>query len=65
MSIVISKTICPQDHSCPAIRICPVAAITQKGFELPRIEKEKCISCLKCIKFCPMGAIREEQNDET
>ena len=49
MSIIISKAICPQDHTCPAIRICPVAAITQKGFELPRIEQEKCISFVQWV----------------
>ena len=52
---------CPQNHRCPATKVCPTGAITQKGFELPRIDDEKCIQCLKCTAFCPMGAISEDK----
>lgn len=60
MSIQVVKERCPQNHPCPAIRSCPVDAITQKGFGLPKIDMDKCIQCKKCIKFCPMGAIQEK-----
>lgn len=60
MSVVVSKLKCPQNHTCPAIKVCPVAAITQEGYALPQIAKDKCIDCLKCVSFCPMGAIEKD-----
>lgn len=48
---------CPQNHRCPAIYQCPTGAITQDGYKLPQIDEEKCIGCMKCIMYCPMGAI--------
>lgn len=56
--IVIDKDKCPQNHKCPAITICPVKAITQNNFDLPVVNHAKCISCKKCVSFCPMGAIQ-------
>ena len=50
---------CPQNHRCPAIRVCPVNAISQEGNGLPVIDNEKCIDCGKCVSFCPMGAFME------
>ncbi len=55
--IKINKDICPQDHRCPAIKICPVDAISQNEFDLPIIDNEKCIECKKCIQYCPLKAI--------
>jgi len=49
---------CPQNHPCPAVRICPVSAIEQKGYGSPKINSN-CIQCGKCIKFCPTGAIQQ------
>jgi ferredoxin len=51
---------CPQNHHCPAIRQCPVDAITQEGNKLPVINQEKCIKCSQCVMFCPMGAISDK-----
>ena len=50
--IKIRKAFCPQNHPCPTVRICPVGAIEQKGFNAPTINKEKCILCGKCIHSC-------------
>lgn len=58
MKIVIDERRCPQNHPCPARRICPVGAITQNGFDLPVVDEEKCIKCKKCVMYCPMGAIQ-------
>jgi Fe-S-cluster-containing hydrogenase component 2 len=57
--ITIDKNRCPQNHRCPAIKACPVNAISQKDFELPIIDNTICIECKKCIKFCPMRAIQQ------
>lgn len=50
---------CPQNHSCPAIKVCPADAISQDGYNLPVIDESKCIKCGTCITFCPMNAISE------
>lgn len=56
MSIKVSKDRCPQNHKCPAIRVCPVQAISQDGYSLPKVDMDKCIQCKKCFSFCPMNA---------
>lgn len=48
---------CPQDHVCPAMRSCPVGALSQDGFAAPRVDKDICILCGKCVRVCPMGAL--------
>lgn len=58
--IIVDKDLCPQNHKCPAIKVCPENAISQTGFNLPVIDQGKCIICGKCIKFCPMGAIQKK-----
>lgn len=57
--ITVDKNKCPQNHKCPAIKVCPVNAISQKDFQLPIIDNTICIECKKCIAFCPMRAIHE------
>ncbi len=59
MPLIIDKNICPQNHKCPLIQICPVGAISQDGYGLPIINTEKCIKCGKCIKYCGMGAVHK------
>ncbi|WP_083824206.1 4Fe-4S binding protein [Desulfosporosinus sp. OT] len=58
MQISVDKKRCPQNHSCPAIRVCPVSAIRQYGVDAPTIDDEKCTKCQKCVKYCPMGALQ-------
>lgn len=61
MNISVDKNRCPQNHPCPSIKVCPVGAIGQNRFDAPTIDQEKCISCMKCVKYCPMGAIQINQ----
>lgn len=56
-SLVVKKARCPQNHPCPSVKVCPVGALSQKGFSAPDIDLNKCIKCGKCSTFCPMGAL--------
>ena len=60
MKIIVNKEKCPQNHKCPSIAVCPKEAISQKDiYALPEIDREKCILCGKCIKFCPKNAFEK------
>lgn len=48
---------CPKNHACPAVKVCPVGALTQKDFEAPKVDYSKCIKCGKCSNFCPKKAL--------
>lgn len=56
-TLVVNKSRCPQNHACPAVNVCPVGALTQKGYAAPVVDMEKCIRCGKCVRFCPMRAL--------
>lgn len=57
MSIAVVKNLCPQNHPCPSVRVCPVGALKQDGFGAPTVDEAKCTKCGKCTRFCPMGAL--------
>jgi ferredoxin len=57
MSVTVRKNLCPQNHPCPAVRVCPVGALTQMGFSAPSVDESKCTDCGKCVKTCPTGAL--------
>jgi Fe-S-cluster-containing hydrogenase component 2 len=54
---------CPENHFCPSVKICPVEALTQQGFNAPKVDQEKCTHCNKCVHFCPTGAIVDKDID--
>lgn len=56
-SLVVKMARCPQNHPCPSVKVCPVDALSQKGFQAPTVDLDKCIKCGKCSNFCPMGAL--------
>ncbi|MEA4813775.1 MAG: 4Fe-4S binding protein [Oscillospiraceae bacterium] len=58
--LVVNKHRCPQNHPCPSVRVCPVGALSQSGFSAPVVDQDKCISCGKCVRFCPMRALNLE-----
>lgn len=53
---VIDKR-CPQNHTCPSVRVCPVGALSQEGYRAPTVDMSKCIKCGKCTKSCPLRAL--------
>lgn len=55
--LIITKEKCPQNHPCPAVRVCPVGALSQEAFNAPVIDDTKCIRCGKCSNFCPKNAL--------
>ena len=57
LKIIIEK--CPQNHKCPAIKVCPVGALSQDGFNAPKIDYNKCIKCGACAASCPVSCISE------
>lgn len=57
MAIAVIKRKCPQNHPCPAVRVCPAGALNQEGFNAPMVDESKCTSCGVCAGYCPMGAL--------
>ena len=59
---VIDTSSCDKSPFCPVKRVCPVNAVTQEGSffrsGVPVIDSEKCIGCGKCVKVCPMRAVK-------
>ena len=56
--LTVDKDLCPQDHRCPAMRVCPTGALVQESFALPSVLYDKCILCGKCVSFCPKKALK-------
>jgi ferredoxin len=61
MSLTVDKRLCPQNHRCPMLRICPSEAISQDGYGLPVIDESKCTECGKCTKYCPTRAVMKTE----
>lgn len=61
MGVRIDPELCPQNHRCPMIGICPVGAISQEEISLPVVDAEVCISCGQCVDNCGKGALALEE----
>ena len=61
MAIAVIKQRCPQNHPCPSVRVCPVGALSQEGFNAPVVDADTCIGCGECVFSCPMGALTIEK----
>jgi len=59
--IKVNAKRCPQNHRCPAVRVCNFGALSQTGYGLPEVDQDNCTLCQKCVNFCPMGAISNEE----
>ncbi len=59
----INNSLCPSNHYCPVVNICPAQAILQDHpFQTPIINKTKCTLCQKCVKACPYRAFEMNLN---
>lgn len=63
MAVRIDPGLCPRNHRCPMIDVCPVEAILQEGFALPTVDPERCISCGQCVAGCGKGAMSLADDD--
>jgi len=59
MALTVNPNYCPQNHRCPLMNLCPAGAISQNGYGLPVIDREKCTECGKCTRYCPTRAIEK------
>jgi len=59
MALTINPALCPQNHRCPIIGVCPMEAISQDGKGLPVIDGSKCAECMDCVSSCPMQAVQQ------
>ncbi len=57
--IHLDKNICPHNHICPLIKVCPVGAISQNSEGFPVVDHSLCIECGKCVRNCPKRAMRQ------
>ena len=54
---------CDKSPACPAMRLCPQKAISQKGGGgffgggISVVDKTKCTGCGVCMRYCPKRAI--------
>ena len=47
LKIIIEN--CPQNHKCPAVKVCPVGANCPQNHKCP------------AVKVCPVGALSQEE----
>jgi len=58
MAVIVFKDQCPQNHRCPAVRVCPAEALKQKASAAPEVDSEKCTDCGLCTRYCLTGALQ-------
>lgn len=56
--IHVDKNLCPHNHVCPLIKVCPVGAISQNQEGYPIVAHDLCIECGQCVANCPMKAMK-------
>lgn len=58
MPVLVNFKICDNAKECSGIAVCPTGALSwNEEKSMIEIDNDKCISCGKCEKECPIGAI--------
>jgi Fe-S-cluster-containing hydrogenase component 2 len=52
--ITVRADLCPQNHSCPSLYVCPTGALVQIGHKVPKVIEADCIDCSACTQTCPV-----------
>ncbi|NLG10913.1 MAG: 4Fe-4S binding protein [Coriobacteriaceae bacterium] len=58
MALIIDDKKCVCDCPCRALKSCPLRVLSQRDCSAPEVDKKRCISCGKCTRACPKGALR-------
>ena len=57
--LVLDLQKCPANHSCPAVRVCPIDALHQTSdHHAPEINYNLCVACGNCTRVCGMKALQ-------
>ena len=65
MSVLVNFKICDNAKECGGIAVCPTGALSYDDEkETIIIDNEKCISCGRCERECPIGAIMVARTNE-
>lgn len=56
----VDKNICPHNHVCPLVGLCPVGAIIQDEAGYPVVDHDLCVECGQCVDSCPKKAMKFE-----
>ena len=51
---------CPQNHPCPAVKVCPVGALSQTDYNAPVIDRAKC-TLVEYLRISEADAHRQIQ----
>ena len=65
MAVLVNFKICDNAKECGGIEVCPTGALSYDDEkETIIIDNDKCISCGRCERECPIGAIMVARTDE-
>ncbi|HBA37351.1 MAG TPA: hypothetical protein DCY94_01380 [Firmicutes bacterium] len=65
MAVLVNFKICDNARECGGVGVCPTGALYyDEEKKTLAIDNDKCISCGRCEKECPIGAIRVTKTDE-
>ena len=65
MAVLVNFKICDNAKECGGIEVCPTGALSwNEEKETIEIDNDKCISCGKCERECPIGAIMVAKNED-
>lgn len=57
--LIIDLQKCPANHSCPAVKVCPMDALHQADdHHAPEITYNTCVACGACTRVCGKKALQ-------